>query len=73
MENVVNGIGLEKQWSGRSVFLTGHTGFKGSWLAIWLARLGAHVHGYALAHSPSDLTSLERLLAIMARLRGAAV
>jgi len=36
-------------WRGRRVFLTGHTGFKGSWLALWLQRLGAEVHGYALA------------------------
>jgi len=36
-------------WSGRSVFLTGHTGFKGSWLALRLAGAGARVHGYALA------------------------
>ncbi len=36
-------------WSGRRVFLTGHTGFKGSWLALWLQRLGAEVTGYALA------------------------
>jgi len=36
-------------WSGRSIFLTGHTGFKGSWLSLWLQRLGASVHGYALA------------------------
>jgi CDP-glucose 4,6-dehydratase len=35
--------------AGRSVFLTGHTGFKGSWLAIWLHRLGARVTGYSLA------------------------
>jgi len=35
-------------WSGRRVFLTGHTGFKGSWLALWLHQLGAEVHGYAL-------------------------
>lgn len=35
-------------WSGRRVFLTGHTGFKGSWLAFWLSRLGAQVTGYAL-------------------------
>lgn len=35
-------------WSGRRVFLTGHTGFKGSWLALWLHSLGAHVTGYAL-------------------------
>jgi CDP-glucose 4,6-dehydratase len=32
----------------RAVLLTGHTGFKGGWLALWLARLGARVHGYAL-------------------------
>lgn len=36
-------------WRGRRVFLTGHTGFKGSWLALWLQRAGARVHGYALA------------------------
>lgn len=36
------------EWRGRSVLLTGHTGFKGSWLALWLAHLGAKVHGYAL-------------------------
>src|SRR5262245_43176435 len=34
-------------WEGRRVFLTGHTGFKGSWLALWLADLGADVVGYA--------------------------
>lgn len=32
----------------RAVLVTGHTGFKGSWLALWLAGLGARVHGYAL-------------------------
>jgi CDP-glucose 4,6-dehydratase len=34
--------------AGRSVFLTGHTGFKGSWLAVWLHQLGARVTGFAL-------------------------
>jgi CDP-glucose 4,6-dehydratase len=36
-------------WKGRRVFLTGHTGFKGSWLSLWLHALGAEVTGYALA------------------------
>lgn len=36
-------------WRGRSVFLTGHTGFVGGWLAFWLARMGAQVTGYSLA------------------------
>jgi CDP-glucose 4,6-dehydratase len=35
-------------WKGKRVFLTGHTGFKGSWLSLWLSSLGAQVKGYAL-------------------------
>lgn len=36
-------------WKGKRVFLTGHTGFKGGWLSLWLASMGAKVTGYALA------------------------
>ncbi len=35
-------------WKGKRVFLTGHTGFKGGWLSLWLADMGAAVYGYAL-------------------------
>lgn len=36
-------------WNGKRVLLTGHTGFKGGWAALWLARMGAKVTGFALA------------------------
>jgi CDP-glucose 4,6-dehydratase len=36
-------------WKGRRVLMTGHTGFKGSWLSLWLQSMGAHLVGYALA------------------------
>lgn len=39
-------------WRGRKVLVTGHTGFKGSWLTLWLLTLGAEVWGYALAPEP---------------------
>lgn len=42
-------------WSGRRVFLTGHTGFKGGWLARWLHHLGSEVTGFALP--PSTATA----------------
>jgi len=45
VENLVSAF----SWAGRSVFVTGHTGFKGSWLSMWLNLLGARVTGYALA------------------------
>jgi CDP-glucose 4,6-dehydratase len=35
-------------WNGKRVLLTGHTGFKGSWLALWLQSMGSHVVGYSL-------------------------
>lgn len=42
-------------YRGKRVFLTGHTGFKGSWLAEWLTMLGAEVYGYALNPQSHDL------------------
>lgn len=45
-------------WFGKRVFLTGHTGFKGSWLALWLQSMGAEVTGYALA-PPSNINLFE--------------
>jgi CDP-glucose 4,6-dehydratase len=36
-------------WRGKKVFITGHTGFKGSWLTLWLNRMGAELSGYSLA------------------------
>ena len=42
VENLVN------LWQGRRVFVTGHSGFKGGWLSLWLARRGAVVRGYSL-------------------------
>lgn len=48
MENLVTPMRLETAFRGRSVLITGHTGFKGSWLAEWLLMLGARVTGIAL-------------------------
>lgn len=47
-------------WRGKRVLLTGHTGFKGSWLGLWLSDMGADVHGLSLA--PETSPSLFRLL-----------
>ncbi len=45
----MEGLGLSTEfWKGKRVLLTGHTGFKGSWLALWLQSLGAEVTGYSL-------------------------
>ncbi|WP_183746497.1 CDP-glucose 4,6-dehydratase [Rhizobium sp. BK196] len=41
-------MGLTDFWNGRRVFLTGHTGFKGSWLSLWLEKLGAEVAAVSL-------------------------
>jgi len=46
----------ENFWQGKRVFLTGHTGFKGSWISLWLFSLGAEVRGYSL--NPPTVPSL---------------
>lgn len=46
----------ESFWKSKRIFLTGHTGFKGSWLSIWLSSLGAKVRGYSL--EPNTTPSL---------------
>jgi CDP-glucose 4,6-dehydratase len=53
---------LVKTWAGRRVFLTGHTGFKGSWLTLWLSKLGAQIRGYAL--DPSTQPNMFTLAAV---------
>ncbi len=53
MESVVTLADLQKFYSGKKIFLTGHTGFKGTWLMAFLHKLGASVKGYALAPEES--------------------
>ncbi len=60
MESLVTKDDLEKYFFGKKVFITGHTGFKGSWLTAWLYQLGAKVKGYAL--SPEYENCLYNLL-----------
>jgi CDP-glucose 4,6-dehydratase len=57
---------FQNQYQGKRVWLSGHTGFKGSWLSEWLLQLGAEVHGYSLAPDSNpalfDQLSLDRRL-----------
>lgn len=55
MESLVNPRSLPEFWRGKRVLVTGHTGFKGSWLSLWLTRMGADVAGLALAPDPDSL------------------
>ena len=66
MRSVAAGIGADF-WRGRRVLLTGHTGFKGSWLALWLSRLGAQVSGIAL--TPDTSPALYDLAGITGRIK----
>jgi CDP-glucose 4,6-dehydratase len=64
-----------RAYAGRSVLVTGHTGFKGSWLCLWLARLGARVTGLSLAPDTDpahwNLLALEGVDDVRADLRDA--
>ena len=63
---VTEHLPLAAFWKGRRVFVTGHTGFKGGWLCLWLNSLGAAVHGYALSPpTPSlfDVAGVDRAMA----------
>ena len=62
---------VSRLWKGTRVFLTGHTGFKGGWLALWLARLGAEVRGYSLDPVTSpNLFSTARIGEVLSDVRG---
>jgi CDP-glucose 4,6-dehydratase len=58
-------------WKDKRVFLTGHTGFKGGWLALWLADLGAEVHGFALP--PPSNPNLFTLCNLETRLKSSTI
>lgn len=53
-------------WKEKSVFVTGHTGFKGGWLSLWLNQLGANVSGYSLSPTTTpnffEVTSLQDMV-----------
>lgn len=58
-------------WQGRRVFLTGHTGFKGGWLSLWLAQLGATVRGFALdPYTQPNLMDLAHVATAVEDIRG---
>src|SRR5689334_5976735 len=60
MEAVVSASDAFGRYAGRRVLVTGHTGFKGSWLSLWLKRLGADVTGFSDA-IPTDPSHFEAL------------
>ncbi len=66
VEKRITGSMFERTFQGKRVWLSGHTGFKGSWLAEWLLELGAEVRGYALA--PDTEPSLFKELELERRL-----
>jgi CDP-glucose 4,6-dehydratase len=62
---------LRNYYNGKTVLVTGHTGFKGSWLSLWLIELGANVVGYALEpYSKDCIFTLAGLTKEMTDIRG---
>lgn len=71
MEDVAGNSSLSGFWRGRRVFLTGHTGFKGGWMSLWLAHLGADVRGYALdPWTDPSLFDIARIGEVVEDIRG---
>lgn len=59
---------FDNTYKGKTVLITGHTGFKGSWLSIWLGRLGAKVVGYSL--EPPSIPSMFEICDLSERVTG---
>lgn len=70
-KGTVENMGLDHFWAGRRVFVTGHTGFKGAWLCLWLEKLGAHVFATSLPANTSP--SLHNLLTVERKTDGSIV
>ncbi len=67
----MNNIGFKNFYKNKRILVTGHTGFKGSWLSIWLLQLGAKVIGYALdPYTPKDNFVLSKLSHKITDIRG---
>ena len=66
-QGTMESVGMKPEfWQGKRVFITGHTGFKGGWLSLWLQAMGAEVHGYAL--NPPTETNLFELAEVNKRM-----
>ncbi|HWM09265.1 MAG TPA: CDP-glucose 4,6-dehydratase [Solirubrobacteraceae bacterium] len=66
----MTGLPDEAFWRGRRVLVTGHTGFKGAWLTMWLRRLGASVTGFGSPPAPPSLFTQARMDELVEDLRG---
>ena len=63
----MEGVGMNRLfWKNKKVLITGHTGFKGSWLSLWLNDMGAEIYGYAL--EPNTKPALFNLLGLESKI-----